>query len=130
MIDKVAWIHIVDGAIISTLSKGKDAFYLPGGKREMGESDLDCLKREVFEELNVKLVESTVQFVGRYEAVAHGRTDGMKVQMLCYSAEYEGTLQASAEIERFAWLNYGAKEKCSPVDVLIFDDLHVRGMLK
>jgi hypothetical protein len=40
-IDKLAWIHIVDRQILSTRSKGKDTYYIPGGKREGDESDHD-----------------------------------------------------------------------------------------
>lgn len=46
LIDKLAWIYIKDKKILSTRSKGKDAWYIPGGKRELGESDHEALFRE------------------------------------------------------------------------------------
>lgn len=30
-IDKIAWIHIDHGKILSTRSRGKDVYYIPGG---------------------------------------------------------------------------------------------------
>lgn len=36
-IDKIAWIHLENGAILSSRSRGKDVYYIPGGKREPGE---------------------------------------------------------------------------------------------
>ncbi|MFC5833523.1 NUDIX hydrolase [Nonomuraea insulae] len=48
-IDKIAWIHLDDGKILSTRSRGKNAYYIPGGKREPGETDLDTLIREIEE---------------------------------------------------------------------------------
>lgn len=51
VIDKIAWIHTKDGKILSTLSKGKSTYYIPGGKREGDETDLETLVREVKEEL-------------------------------------------------------------------------------
>ena len=36
IIDKIAWIRLEDGAILSSRSRGKDVYYLPGGKREPG----------------------------------------------------------------------------------------------
>ena len=42
MIDKIALLYIKDGKVLSSLSKGKDKYYFPGGKREAGETDLDC----------------------------------------------------------------------------------------
>jgi 8-oxo-dGTP pyrophosphatase MutT (NUDIX family) len=38
---------------ISTKSKGKTKYYIPGGKRENGESDEQTLIREIAEELSV-----------------------------------------------------------------------------
>lgn len=39
MIDKIAFICIYNRHILSTQSKGKDVFYIPGGKREPGQTD-------------------------------------------------------------------------------------------
>ncbi|WP_438872307.1 NUDIX hydrolase [Paractinoplanes rishiriensis] len=55
MIDKVAWIRIDGGRILSTRSRGRCLYYLPGGKREKGEDDLQTLAREIREELSVDL---------------------------------------------------------------------------
>jgi 8-oxo-dGTP diphosphatase len=30
MIDKIAWLHLHDGQLLSTRSRGKDRYYLPG----------------------------------------------------------------------------------------------------
>jgi 8-oxo-dGTP diphosphatase len=48
-IDKIAWIRLGDGRILSTRSRGKDVYYLPGGKREPSESDVQTLVREIAE---------------------------------------------------------------------------------
>jgi len=63
IIDKVALIHISNKKILSTRSKSKDKLYFPGGKREHGETDLACLKREILEELNVYIVKDSVRFL-------------------------------------------------------------------
>lgn len=52
-IDKIALLYIKDGQILSTLSKGKDTYYLPGGKRELNETDEQTLIRECKEELTI-----------------------------------------------------------------------------
>jgi 8-oxo-dGTP diphosphatase len=54
-IDKVAWIRLADGRILSTRSRGKDVYYLPGGKREPAESDVQTRVREIREELGVAI---------------------------------------------------------------------------
>ncbi len=122
-IDKIAWIHLVDGRVLSTRSRGKDVYYLPGGKREAGESDLDTLVREIREELDVTVDPASAVLFGVFTAPAHGHQDGVQVRMTCYSAGYTGTLTASAEIEELAWLTYDDRPRVSPVDQLIFDRL-------
>lgn len=60
-IDKVAWLHVVDGKLLAARSAGKDTWYLPGGKREEGESDVETLIREIAEELSVTLDPASAQ---------------------------------------------------------------------
>ncbi len=81
-VDKLAWIHIVDGEILCTISKSKDTYYLPGGKREAGETDQQALTREIKEELTVDLIPETIQSVGVFEAQAHGKPAGVPVRMV------------------------------------------------
>ena len=87
-IDKLAFLYIKDKKILATMSKGKDTWYLPGGKREAGESDTQALIREVKEELSVDLEEPTIKFYGTFEAQAHGKPEGTIVRMTCYTAEF------------------------------------------
>ena len=129
IIDKLAWIHLVDGKILSTLSKGKTVYYIPGGKREANESDAHALLREIKEELSVTLDLTTLNFIGIFEAQAHGQKPGILVRMTCYSAEYNGVLQAASEIEKIVWLGYEDRERVSPADQLIFDFLKEQGVL-
>lgn len=129
MIDKLALIEIRDKKILSTRSKGKDTYYLPGGKREAGETDAEALIREIEEELTVQLDPDSLAFYGAFRAQAHGHPEGVMVNMRCYTASYTGTIQASAEIEEVAWLSYADKERVSPVDKIIFDALKKKGLL-
>src|SRR6266567_1982830 len=39
VIDTVAWVHLEDRRILCARPRGKDVFYVPGGKREGSESD-------------------------------------------------------------------------------------------
>ncbi|MEV0399035.1 NUDIX domain-containing protein [Actinoallomurus sp. NPDC050550] len=129
VIDKVSWIRIEGGRILSTRSHGKDVYYLPGGKREAGESDAQTLAREIEEELTVAIVPETVAHLGTYEAQAHGHPDGVTVRMTCYTGDYQGTLAPSSEIEEVVWLSYADRDRVSPVDQIIFDDLRAAGRL-
>lgn len=129
IIDKVALLYVKDGKILSTRSKGKDKYYLPGGKREGNETDLETLAREVKEELSVDVVEATARFYGTFEAQAHGKEEGVLVRMTCYTAEFEGKLRADSEIAEIVWLTCRDMDSVSPVDKLIFGDLRGKGIL-
>lgn len=128
-IDKLAYIHIVDHKLLVTLSKGKDTWYIPGGKREDGETDFQALIREVKEELSVDLLEETIHKYGVFEAQAHGKPEGTVVRMTCYTAEYLGEIHQDSEIEQVEYFDYAQKAKTSPVDNLIFDDLFKKGLI-
>jgi 8-oxo-dGTP diphosphatase len=129
VIDKIALLHVVDGRILSTRSRGKDVYYLPGGKREPGETDAETLVREIREELAVAIAPESIAAAGTFEAQAHGHATGTVVRMTCFTAEYTGTPEASSEIEEIAWLGYADREKVSAVDKIIFDHLHQTGRL-
>ena len=129
IIDKVALIHIYNNSVLSTLSKSKNKLYFPGGKRENNESDLECLKREILEELNVHILENTVKFFGAFEAQADGHESGVLVRMLCYFSDFSGTLMASNEVESFEWIKYEDKYRTSAVDILILDELKRQGLI-
>ncbi|HEX2820552.1 MAG TPA: NUDIX domain-containing protein [Streptosporangiaceae bacterium] len=126
-IDTVAWVHLRNGRILCARPCGKDVFYVPGGKREGAETDLQTLLREIAEELTVALRPETVTHVGTYEAAQDG---GVPVRMSCYAAEYSGTLAASSEIDELAWFCYADRPQVPPVDQLLFDDLRIAGELR
>ena len=126
-VDTVAWVRLDNGRILCARPRGKDIFYIPGGKREGAESDLQTLLREITEELAVELRPETVAHVGTYEA---GQADGAMVRMSCYSGDYTGTLTASGEIDELAWFGYADRPRVPPVDQLLFDDLRAAGKLR
>lgn len=128
-IDKLAWIELQNKSILSTKSFGKNKYYIPGGKRENDETDAQALVREIQEELTVHLDPNSLQYMGVFEAQAHGHPAGILVKMTCYSGSYSGELQASSEIEEIRWLKYADKDKISEVDQLIFDELKQQDLL-
>lgn len=128
-IDKLAFIDIKNRKVLSTLSKGKKIWYIPGGKREGNESDQEALIREVKEELSVDLIPETVIYYGTFEAQAHGKSEGIMVRMTCFTAKFKGDLKASAEIAEFKYVGYDWKENSSPVDTLIFDNIKSKGLI-
>ena len=67
-LDEVAWIHLdADGRVLTARNAGLDLFYVPGGHREPGESDVDTLVREVPEEPTAHVDPASVEYVGTFE---------------------------------------------------------------
>ena len=112
-IDKIAFIYLKNGKILSTLSKGKDTFYIPGGKREEKESNIETLIRECKEELTIDILKDTIKYYGTFEAQAHGKKEGLLV-----------------EIDKIKLLDYSNLDvKISPVDTIIFKDLYDKNLI-
>ena len=129
MIDKMAWLYIKDKKVLSTLSKGKDVYYVPGGKREEFENDIEALTREIREELSVDIIVDTVRYYGAFSAQAHGKAEGIIVKISCYMGEYVGELRPSSEIDEMVWLKYEYVDKVSPVDKILFKNLYEKGLI-
>ncbi len=130
IIDKIAFIYLKDGKILSSLSKGKDTYYIPGGKREGTETDQETLIRECKEELTIEILKDTIKYYGTFEAQAHGKKEGVLVKMTCYIADFKGELKPSSEIQEIKWLDYSnLNVNISPVDKLIFQDLYAKHLI-
>ncbi|MGK5450780.1 NUDIX hydrolase [Streptomyces radiopugnans] len=129
LIDTVAWVHLRDGTVLGARTRGKELFYIPGGKRHAGESDEQTLLREVEEELTVAIVPGTAVHMGTYEAPVDADTPEVVVRMACYTGDYRGTLAAAGEIEEIRRLTYADRDLVPPVDRLVFDELHAEGRL-
>ncbi|MBS0350166.1 MAG: NUDIX domain-containing protein [Proteobacteria bacterium] len=130
IIDKLAWINIKNKRLLVARSKGKDIYYIPGGKREKGENDERALIREIKEELTVSLLSETIRYARSFEAQAHDKPQGTIVKVTCYFANFRGEIRANSEIEEIVWLNYRNREKCSFVTQMIMDWLYTQGMIE
>ncbi|MBB5852898.1 NUDIX domain-containing protein [Amycolatopsis umgeniensis] len=130
MIDKIAWLHLVDGRVLCARSRGKSLFYLPGGKREPGETDTETLVREIREELAVEIAPASARPAGTFEAQADGHAQDVLVRTTAYTAEYTGTLTASSEIDEIAWLGHVDRDRVSTAGKIIFDHLRETGLLR
>lgn len=112
-IDKLAWLYIQDGRLLSARSKNKTLFYLPGGKREVGESDEQALIREIKEEISVNLIPNSIQYVETFSAPADGKSSDTIVKLTCYFADFKGELCSDAEIEEIYFIGYENRALCS-----------------
>jgi 8-oxo-dGTP diphosphatase len=128
-LDVLAWVRVRDGRVLAVRSRGRDAFYLPGGKREPGESDVRALVREVAEELGVRLDPLSVSLVAEIRAPSHGPVARPVVRMRCYEATGRGGAVPGAEIEELAWLSAADRHRLAPAARLLVDRLVEDGRL-
>ncbi len=129
IIDKVAWIHIRHRRLLGVRSVNRTLAYLPGGKRDVGESDEACLQREITEELAVSLRPDSLRWMGSFRAQADGKPDGVYVSLACYAGDYDGELRASAEIAEFMWLQHADRDRCSAAAQQVIDALVARDLI-
>ena len=127
VIDKLAWIFIKDGKLLMVRSKGKELFYLPGGKREAGESDEQALVREIKEEISVDLVPNSIKYIETFTGQADGKAEGVSVT--CYLAEYAGELSPDAEIEELKFVDGNDRAVCSLAALVAVDWLEANQFL-
>ena len=129
MIDKLAWICIKDRKVLGTVSKGKDKFYIPGGKRENYENDIEALIREIKEELTVDLDIPTIRYYGAFKAQADGKPEGTLVKTSCYMSDYNGEIKPDSEIDRILWMTSKDMNGASTVVQQILNDLIERDLI-
>jgi 8-oxo-dGTP pyrophosphatase MutT (NUDIX family) len=129
-IDVLAWIIVRDGKLLNVRTKGKAHFYLPGGKREPGESDPNGLVREIAEELGVRIDPASMRLFDLIQDKADGWADGRLVRMACYWADHDGELVPGGEIAELAWIGLADADKLAPAGLQVLQMLAGQGLIR
>lgn len=130
--ETVALIHVRFSKILLVSSRGRKAFYLPGGKINEGEEYIDALIREVKEEISVDLIPESIKAFGVFEALAHDKPIGMRVRTHCYAAESHGDIKKNNEIENMQFFSHDQffeMSETAPVVRLVVKDLKEKGII-
>lgn len=99
-----AWVEVRDGRLLAVRARGRDRWFVPGGKPEPGEDPADTVVREVREELGLELQPGTLRLLGVVTTPAHGYPAGTEVHLHCFAGAAEGEPLARAEIDEVGWL--------------------------
>lgn len=111
IIRKVALAVFKDRKLLQVRThKQENVFYTLGGKLEEGESDIECLKREVKEEIDCDVDESSVKFLTEFEDVAHGKGE-MLVNIRMYEGRLIGDPKPSSEVVEIGWFDTKSDKK-------------------
>ena len=129
MIRKAGALILAEKKLLIVRPYGKPFFINPGGKYEEGESAIDCLRRELKEELDVVLNGFKEYRTYNLEKAAHSN-DSLSLEL--YLVSYSGEVKPSSEIEIVEWMSkedfYAKRYNLAPsfekfVSDLIRDDL-------
>jgi 8-oxo-dGTP diphosphatase len=123
IIRKAALLVFKDNKIMLARSrKNAEVFYMLGGKFEPGESDEDCLKREVKEEIGCEIVPGSLKFLHEFSATPHGagKEDILLVESV-YMGEISGNPTPQSEIAEIRYFNASIDQKhLTPMSEQIF----------
>jgi len=125
--DKIALLCIRDRKVLMARSKGKEHFYMPGGKRDEGETDIECLVRECREELGVEVDPKSAFLYGVFSSFSY--VDKPLAKLTMYQANFKGTLTPTSEIESIDWMSYKDREKAIGSGRILLDELYWKGLI-
>ncbi|MCX8804577.1 NUDIX domain-containing protein [Vibrio parahaemolyticus] len=112
-LESVAWVLKKDGKVLCVKTKGKNKYFIPGGKLEAGETHQLGLLREIKEELNIDLIANTISHEFTVVDWAYGIED-TELEMHCYSADFSGDIVPDSEIELVKWIDKSEIDECAP----------------
>ncbi len=110
VIKKAGLAVFKDKKILLGRSKNQpDVFYIIGGKYQGNETDIECLKREIKEELGCEVDENSLKFLNHFEDVAHG--DQGMLQLNLYKGKLIGEPKPSSEIVEIGYFDTNSNPK-------------------
>jgi len=122
---KAICVVVIENGCILLVQKHK-TWILPGGKPEVGESDIQCLTREVGEELpNLRL--QNLKYFGAFTGITPHKNDELCAEV--YLANSDGEITTAAEINTAKWVNEPEEYNLSDITQKIVHSLRQNGYL-
>lgn len=125
-------VAVKDGQLLLAYSRNKQAWYLPGGKADPGETSVEALVREIREELNTDLDPARLQLFCRIQAPAFGEAPHVWIDQDCFLYELDHPIIPGNEIEAIAYFSPAAyaREPHQVIGTLqVFEKLRENGLV-
>ncbi|GAA0560309.1 NUDIX domain-containing protein [Paractinoplanes ferrugineus] len=127
-----AWVHVRERRLLVVRPRDSDAFYLPGGKPEPGETHAEAAAREVREEVGLTVDPAELTLFTEIVAEAHNRPPGTRVRLVCFTGgsstgstagSLDGEPGAAAEIGELGWFTSADAARCAPAIKILLGEL-------
>lgn len=122
----VGLVVLQHNQLLLAYSNSKQAWYLPGGKVDAGETALQALQREIAEELQVNLPNDTLHLYMHITAPAYGEND-LLMEQDCFMCSIAAKWQPAAEVAAIRFFDLASYRK-EPAQVpgvlMLFHQLH------
>jgi 8-oxo-dGTP diphosphatase len=122
---KAICVVVIENGCILLVQK-HETWILPGGKPEDGESDIQCLIREVSEELPSLRLQNP-KYIGAFTGITPHKNDELCAEV--YIANSDGEITTAAEINAAKWVNEPEEYNLSDITRKIVLSLHQNGYL-
>ncbi|MRG59840.1 NUDIX domain-containing protein [Agromyces sp. CFH 90414] len=103
-----------DRRVLMVTARGRDVYYMPGGKIDPGETAAEAAAREAFEEVALRIDPAELTELFEVVTQAHGEPDGRRVRMRVFRTTTDATPAASAEVGALHWVTTADLDRCPP----------------
>jgi 8-oxo-dGTP diphosphatase len=97
---RIASVIIQNDKLLLLKGKGYEELWTPGGKIDNDETDEECLRRELKEEMGVNITD--MKFYKEYPTTSFYNPDIKMIEKV-YLVSINGEIKPDAEIESFVW---------------------------
>jgi 8-oxo-dGTP pyrophosphatase MutT (NUDIX family) len=126
-------IVVKDNKLLLAYSKNTNAWYLPGGKLDPGETSKEALIREIKEELSLDVDPEKLPFFYHISIRAYGQVPPKMMEQDCFLYDLQEEIKPRNEIEAvkyFDWATYELEPAQVPGVLKAFKILQEKRIIK